>query len=216
MNNQTDLDKYLIIVSKNEPLTPEREEWLKENFEYVSYTDEDGESCMEVETFRAYTALVQLMKKKHHIIVDSHSAWRSIATQEKVYNDLSKKHTQEWMKTHVALPGESEHHTGLAFDLRYKFAIVPEVIRSGANTVAKKLGIQKKVFKVIENEAVQFGLVKRYPANKESITGVKEEDWHFRYVGVEHAAEMYNSNLCLEEYVQTLSLKDKSIKTKVH
>ncbi len=215
MNNENNLDKYLIIVSKALPLTSEKEEWLKENFNYVPYTDEDGQSCMEEETFKAYTSLVKLMKEKHHIDIDSHSAYRSIDTQEKVYKDLAKTHTEEWMKTHVAKPGQSEHHTGLAFDLRFKHTLVPEFLRSKANTLAKKIGIQKKIFQTIEKEAVQFGLIKRYHANKESITGVQEEDWHFRYVGKEHAKKIYETGMCLEEYVKDLKLKSEKVKETV-
>ena len=215
MNNENMFDKYLIIVSKAVPLTEDKEEWLKENFEYVPYTDEDGQSCMESETFKAYIALVELMKKKYHIDIDSHSAWRSIDTQKKVYQDLAKNHTDEWMKSHVATPGESEHHTGLAFDLRFKYTFVPEFLRSKANTLAKKVGIRKKIFEIIEKEAVQFGLIKRYPANKENVTGVAEEDWHFRYVGPEHAKEIYESGMCLEEYVKELKLKNEKAKETV-
>ena len=54
MSNGTTLDQYLIIVSKDRPLTEEKEQWLKENFEYVPYTDEAGQSYMEAETFKAY------------------------------------------------------------------------------------------------------------------------------------------------------------------
>jgi len=212
MASENTFDKYLIIVSNALPLTEEKEEWLKENFEYVPYTDEDGQSFMELQTYKAYTALVQLMKKKHHIDVDSHSAGRTVATQAKVYEDLAKTHDENWMKTHVANPGASEHHTGLAFDLRFKHVLIPESLRSKATTLAHKLGLKKKIFQIIEKEAVQFGLIKRYHAGKESITGVKEEDWHFRYVGREHAEAMYKSGMCLEEYVKELKLKNEKVK----
>lgn len=215
MNFKNDLDKYLVIINQNEPLTQEKEEWFKENFEYVPYRDEDGESCMELETFKAYTSLVKLMREKYHIVVDSHSAWRSIATQEKVYQDMLKIHTEDWVKDHVAIPGASEHHTGLAFDIRFKHILVPEFLRSKANAIAKATGKRKKIFEIIEKEAVQFGLIKRYPKDKQLKTGVREEDWHFRYVGVEHAKAMYESGMCLEEYVKELRLKSSKTKEAV-
>ena len=215
MSNESNLDKYLIIVSKFMPLTEEKVEWMKENFEYVPYTDSDGESCMELETFKAYTSLVKLMREKYHLVVDSHSAYRSIATQEKVYQDLLKTHGEEWVTTHVAIPGQSEHHTGLAFDLRFKYSFVPESLRGKANSVSKRIGLQKKIFNIIEKDAVQFGLIKRYHADKESITGVKEENWHFRYVGPEHAKKMYETGMCLEEYVKDLKLNIQKVETPV-
>ena len=216
MNSENKFDKYLIIVSKSLPLTKEKEDWLTENFEYVPYTDEDGQSFMEAETFKAYTALAQLMKKKHHIDIVSHSAGRTVAAQEKVYQDLAKTKDKEWMESHVANPGESEHHTGLAFDIKFKHVLVPEALSGKALTLASKLGLKKKIFQTIEKEAVQFGLVKRYHADKESVTGVKEEDWHFRYVGVENAKKMYESGMCLEEYVKELKLQNEQSKIKVH
>ena len=215
MNNENKLDKYLIIVSGTKPLTEEKEEWLKENFEYVPYTDEDGESFMELETFKAYTELVKLIRKKYLREVDSHSAGRSVETQAKVYKELAQKYGEEWAEKHVAAPGSSEHHTGLAFDLRFKHVLIPEGLRDKANTLSKKLGLKKRFFEIIEREAVQFGLIKRYPAGKEDITGVKEEAWHFRFVGVEHAKAMYESGMCLEEYVKELKLKSGNTKEKV-
>lgn len=215
MSTEKDLDKYLIIVSKFIPLTEEKIEWMQENFEYVPYTDSDGESCMETETFKAYTSLVKLMKKKYNLVVDAVSAYRSVSTQEKVYQDLSKEYGEEWAKTHVALPNQSEHHTGLALDLRFRYAFVPESLREQANSIAKRTGLQQKIFQIIEKEAVQFGFVKRYHSNKESITGVKEENWHFRYVGIENAKKMYETGMCLEEYVKELKLKKEKVEASV-
>lgn len=215
MSNVNELDKYLIIVSKKLPLTEEKEAWIKENFEFVPYTDEDGKSFLESETYKAYISLVKLMKEKYHINVDSHSAGRTIERQEKVYNDMLLKHGKEWVEKHVAVPGESEHHTGLAVDLRFKHVFVPEFLRSKAYSLAGKTGIKKKIFQIIEKEAIQFGLIKRYPSGKEAETGINEEFWHFRYVGIEHAKAMYESKMCLEEYVKDLKLKSENQKAKV-
>ena len=43
-------------------------------------------------------------------------------------------------------------------------------------------------------------------ADKESVTGVMYEPWHFRYVGVEAAQTMTQNNWCLEEYVEKMGL----------
>lgn len=213
MNGEMELDKYLVIVSKNEPLTPEKENWFKNNFDYVPYTDEDGQSCMEAETYKAYLKLVEIMKKKYHIDVDSHSAWRSVETQQKVFDELTEEYSLTWAQEHVAKPGTSEHHTGLAFDLRFKPTVVAEALRDQFNEVAKRTGIRKKVFSIMAKEGAALGLILRYQKGKEEVTGVRPEDWHFRYVGVEHAMEMYKSGQCLEEYVK--QLKDKNQTKKV-
>ena len=57
------------------------------------------------------------------------------------------------------------------------------------------------------------GLIKRYDSSKKDITGVNGELWHFRYVGVENAKKIYESGMCLEEYVRELELKNKEKKT---
>ena len=207
------IHKYLLIVSKEKPLTLQRQLWMQENFKFVPYTDEDGESMMEEETFNAYLGLITLMRKKYHYDVNSHSAWRSIETQKKVYSELAKEYGEEWAKNHVAIPGTSEHHTGLAFDLRFKPVLVPESFRDKFKQVAKKSGLFERMFKIIEKEAVQFGLIKRYDSSKKDITGVNGELWHFRYVGVENAKKIYESGMCLEEYVRELELKNKEKKT---
>ena len=49
--------------------------------------------------------------------------------------------------------------------------------------------------------AHKYGFILRYPDDKQEITGIIFEPWHFRYVGVEHATIMTDQNLCLEEYL---------------
>ena len=89
------------------------------------------------------------------------------------------------------MPGNaSEHVAGLAFDIAsesfpyesFLFANTPEGQWLAAN-------------------AHRFGFILRYPADKTHITGIKFEPWHFRFVGVENACAIYESGLCLEEYL---------------
>ena len=44
----------------------------------------------------------------------------------------------------------------------------------------------------------------RYPKDKQDITGITYEPWHYRYVGVEHARKMQELDMCLEEYWEYL------------
>ena len=87
----------------------------------------------------------------------------------------------------VAEPGASEHHLGLAFDVN----------RKGASTFA---GTKNSEW--LNEHCWEYGFIIRYTKEKESITGIVEEPWHIRYVGVEHAKYMKEHNLCLEEYIQ--------------
>lgn len=81
--------------------------------------------------------------------------------------------------------GYSEHQTGLAVDINAD-------------------GIQSAGYEVYDwlaQNAWQYGFILRYPEDKTEVTGTEYEPWHYRYVGRELAEEIYNSGLCLEEYL---------------
>ena len=85
----------------------------------------------------------------------------------------------------LAQPGHSEHETGLAVDFN-------DVSPGFADTKASRW---------LEANAWKYGFVQRYKGAKTKVTGVEEESWHYRYVGRDHAREMEEKDLCLEEYV---------------
>lgn len=95
----------------------------------------------------------------------------------------AKKLARKW----VALPGTSEHQLGIAVD-----------INSRISTPSGPL------YSWLANNSYKYGFILRYPPNKVSITGVKYEPWHFRYVGKSAAAEIHKQGICLEEYVEGL------------
>lgn len=84
----------------------------------------------------------------------------------------------------VAKPGYSEHETGLALDL---------------NGVEDDFD-QTAAFRWLNSHAQDYGFILRYPKDKQDVTGIKYEPWHYRYVGVENAKAMKEASLCLEEY----------------
>lgn len=88
----------------------------------------------------------------------------------------------------VARPGYSEHGTGLAIDL---------------NGVQDSF-VQTKEYRWLLEHAQDYGFVLRYPEDKQEITHIKFEPWHFRYVGIENAEKMKQENICLEEYLDSL------------
>jgi len=104
-------------------------------------------------------------------------------------NNLSRDRARTAALKTVALPGASEHHTGLAFDIT-----VPGVSFAGT----------KQAQWLAEN-SYRFGFIFRYQAHKEEITGFLAEAWHYRYVGVEVATVMKRNDWCLEEYIDFLS-----------
>lgn len=120
------------------------------------------------------------------------SGWRSKQEQEEIWNDSLLKNGQEFTEKYVAVPGCSEHQTGLAIDLGLKQEVIdficPDFPYSG-------------ICQIFREMAAGYGFVQRYPKGKESVTGIGHEPWHFRYVGVPHAMIMKQENLVLEEYI---------------
>lgn len=123
------------------------------------------------------------------------SGWRSMREQNDIYAQSLKENGKIFTEKFVALPGCSEHQTGLAIDLALKQAdidfLCPDFPYTG-------------ICQVFRESAAAYGFVERYPDYKEKITGISHEPWHFRYVGTPHAEIMENHNLTLEEYIAFL------------
>ena len=81
----------------------------------------------------------------------------------------------------VALPGTSEHELGLAADIN---------------------GASYDLYIWLQQNSWRYGFIQRYPEDKTDITGISHEPWHYRYVGMDAAKEIYESGLCLEEYLR--------------
>ena len=123
------------------------------------------------------------------------SGWRSEAEQREIWDGSMRESGEEFTRKYVALPGCSEHQTGLAIDLALRADnidfIRPEFPYDGVCGQFRAL-------------AADYGFIERYEAGKERVTGIAAEPWHFRYVGRPHARIMCEMGLCLEEYVEYL------------
>ena len=96
--------------------------------------------------------------------------------QEGYSNEEAVEQAEQW----VAVPGYSEHQLGIAVDIN---------------------GATYDLYFWLQENSYKYGFIFRYPGAKTDITGTAEEVWHYRYVGVEAATEMYEQGLCLEEYL---------------
>lgn len=90
----------------------------------------------------------------------------------------------------LAIPGTSEHETGLAVDI--VDSGYPYTDDNQADTETQKW---------LTEHCWEYGFVLRYPADKTDVTGMKHESWHYRYVGKENAKAMHESGQCLEEFL---------------
>lgn len=128
--------------------------------------------------------------KKDKIYLGGVSAYRSYITQKAVFNRYVKEDGYENARKYSALPGSSEHQTGLAID----------VSSSSGKCAAQSCFANTKEAKWLQSKSTNYGFIIRYPKGKESITGYKYEPWHIRYVGVSLAKQMKKRNITLEEY----------------
>lgn len=132
----------------------------------------------------ALTALKAAAKAAGHAMPTC-SGFRSYSTQKALYARYVAKYGKQATDTFSAQAGHSEHQTGLAF-------AVGSINNNYGNTKAGKW---------LAKNAHIYGYIIRYPKGKESKTGYMYEPWHIRYLGTEIATAVYNSGLCLEEYV---------------
>ncbi|TDL74706.1 D-alanyl-D-alanine carboxypeptidase family protein [Rhodococcus qingshengii] len=118
------------------------------------------------------------------------SAYRSHATQTALFQSYVSKDGYEEAKTYSALPGTSEHETGLAIDVTGGDGQCPAEDCFGGTKEALWL----------EANAADYGFIIRYPKGKKAITGYQYEPWHLRYVGKSIALKIMNKGITLEEY----------------
>jgi len=120
--------------------------------------------------------------------------FRSYKLQKSVYAWNLKTYGYYEVTRYHALPGTSEHQTGLAVDLCCK----------ATNYENNFDIIQTPEYAWLLNNAHRYGWILRYPKHKVDITGYNFEPWHFRYVGVELATYLKFNDLVLEEYYGAL------------
>ena len=180
--------KYTILVNKDNK--------IKDNYKCNLITNKNGldeEFQVEEEAYNNYLLLKEYLKEKN-IFVDIEDSYRSIERQVELYNYFLKTQGQEYCDNYVAVPGYSEHHTGLAIDLILKKD--NKYLRED-----EELLDSKEEFTEIHKVLHKYGFILRYPLGKEKITGYNYEPWHIRYVGKLPAKIIYENNLTLEEYL---------------
>lgn len=118
------------------------------------------------------------------------SGYRTAEQQQQLYNEkigeysrqgYSEDEAEEMAQQWVSVPGYSEHQLGFAVDIN---------------------GATYDVYLWLQENSYKYGFIFRYPGYKTEKTGVAEEVWHYRYVGIEAAAEIHEQGICLEEYLE--------------
>ena len=123
------------------------------------------------------------------------SGYRTMEEQRSIYKDALREYGEAFTRSYVAIPGCSEHQTGLAVDLAERRGEIdflrPDFPYTGICGRFREL-------------AAEYGFIERYPAGRENITRIAHEPWHFRYVGYPHSQRMKEQAMTLEEYTSYL------------
>jgi D-alanyl-D-alanine carboxypeptidase len=185
---------YMVLVNKQSKLP---EDW-EDRIELVDvYTGLDETYKLEKKTYEAYEKLRNDLRENDHVIIELDSTYRTVKQQQEIWDEFLKKYGEDYTKTYVAVPGTSEHHTGLVVDVK----IVKEgkIINDNDEMTA-----EKEIFSKIHAKLAKYGFILRYPVGKENITGYGSEVWHFRYIdSPEIAKEIMDKGITFEEYLES-------------
>ena len=175
----------LILVNRSHPLRNVGRSRLSAVSPEFPDIQMEGEAC------RKLQQLTQELRAGNAIVPVS--GYRTRQEQILIYADSFKTNGKEFTERYVAFPDCSEHQTGLAIDLAGKQEEI-DFIRPDFPYTGICGRFRKK--------ASKFGFVERYTEEKQKVTGIGFEPWHFRYVGYPHAEIMCRKQMVLEEYIE--------------
>ena len=150
---------------------------------------------------RIYDALEEMLNAAeeagmHPLVCSAYRTWEY---QQGLYDELVEKNRKRGLSpseaeadagTWIAVPGASEHQTGLAVD-------IVDLNYQSLDRHQEKTATQKWLMK----HCAEYGFILRYPSDKCDITGISYEPWHYRYVGLDAAEEIMEQGISLEEYL---------------
>lgn len=182
-------DWNLILVNKTHP--------IPEDYEVELKSIGSGHQ-IDARAYDDFKAMIQA-SKQDGVTIYVTSSYRDMDKQITLYEKKTDSYLQQGYSLEdalskagqvVAVPGTSEHHLGLAID----------VVSSEYRKLDEKQE-NTKGFQWMKAHSWEYGFILRYPNGSTDITGIIYEPWHFRYVGLEAAKEIYERGITLEEYL---------------
>ncbi|MBR3099782.1 MAG: M15 family metallopeptidase [Clostridia bacterium] len=170
---------YLVLVNKLNALPGGWEDAL----ETVTVTNSVGDGVeVEKKAYDAYLLLKDDLEKNDGIFLELDSARRSVSAQQDIMDRFTEKYGIDYALKTVAVPGYSEHHTGLALDLYFRTknddGAFTDVYYNEDMTKPEYYG----VWDAVHAKLADYGFILRYLKDKEYITGYGYEPWHIRYI----------------------------------
>lgn len=182
---------YLVLVNKYSQLP---DDW-EENVELVDAKNAwDEDIKIEKETYDNYLKLKKDLEKDG-VTIELDSVYRSVKAQQHLWDSWTVEKGIDYVRKYVAVPGYSEHHTGLAVDICLRKN--GELEYENDDMIA-----DRETFAKVHAKLADYGFILRYLENRDDITGYAYEPWHLRYVGSSTIAKEINEkNITFEEYL---------------
>ena len=188
---------YLVLVNKYSQLP---DDWEK-NVELVETKNAWNEKIkVEKQAYEHYKQLKKEVEEdleKYNTTIKLDSTYRSVKEQKELWDEWSKDPEKgiDYVKKFVAVPGYSEHHTGLAIDICLKKD--GKLVYDNEEMIA-----EKEIFSKIHAKLAKHGFILRYLKDRDDMTGYAYEPWHLRYVGSSKIAkEIMDKDITFEEYL---------------
>ena len=183
----------LLLINGKNPLPDDYDTNVREYLVEIDpkYRNNDNVTQIHKDIYPYITAMVAAAQADG-VDLRVWSPFRSYAIQNDLFQKQVNRVGGDEVKaaTVVARPGTSEHNTGLCAD----FNMASDTFES------------TDMYTWMCENAGDYGFVLRYPKNKQSITGVIYESWHWRFVGINTAKEMNELGVTLEEYIEMKDL----------
>ena len=191
-DNNLDADfSCLLLVNGSNPLPDTYDSEVRASLVEIDkqYRNNDNVTQIHKDVYPYITAMVAAAQADG-VGLKVWSPFRSYAIQKDLFQKQVNRvgGDEEKAATVVARPGTSEHNTGLCADFN----------------MASDAFENTQMYSWMTENAEDYGFVMRYRKDKQPITGVIHESWHWRFVGIKHAKKMNELDMCLEEYVEYL------------
>lgn len=118
------------------------------------------------------------------------SGYRSFEQQQAIYDQFETRYGGQYASEYVAVPGASEHQTGLGVDLTSQSVVDGQKLNFG----------DTDEYKWVVKNASNYGFIVRFPTESYQSTGIRHEPWHLRYVGKDVAKKITENDWLFEDY----------------
>lgn len=182
---------YLVLVNEDSRIP----EGFTDAAEMIWTENMAGNRFMvEKKTFDAYCRLSKDVLENDGLETVLLGSYRTVERQKEIFERNVSRYGLDYTSRYTAKPGCSEHHTGLAIDVSI---LVDGELRRGKQQMLD----MDHLFAILQKKLPKYGFILRYPKDKEPITRISYEPWHFRYIdSPELAQEITDRGICFEEY----------------